>query len=221
MQQIVGTLLYYSIAVNPTMLTALGSITAQQAKGTEKMYVGTLWLLNYYATYPNAMICYTSSDMIIHIHSDASYLSEPQARSRAGGHYFLGDERPNMSNPPTTRPWINNPIHSISRIMSNIMGSDTEIEIGAAHINGQEAVPIHTLLLGLGHPQPATPIQVDNSTADSFANDTIKEKQTKAIDMCFYWIHDCTSQGQFLIYWQPGITNLGDYHTRHHSPEHH
>ena len=36
MQQIVGTLLYYSIAVDPTMLTALGSITAQQSKGAEK-----------------------------------------------------------------------------------------------------------------------------------------------------------------------------------------
>ena len=31
-QQIVGTLLYYSIAAEPTILTALGSIAAQQAK---------------------------------------------------------------------------------------------------------------------------------------------------------------------------------------------
>ena len=76
-QQIVGTLLYYSIAVNPTMLTALGSITAQQAKVTEKTYDNTLWLLNYAATHPNSKIRYTASDMILHIHSDASYLSEP------------------------------------------------------------------------------------------------------------------------------------------------
>ena len=39
--------------------------------------------------------------------------------------------------------------------------------------------------------------------------------------MRFYWIRNRTSQGQFLIYWQTGITNLGDYHTKHHSPEHH
>ena len=45
-QQIVGTLLYYSIAVDPTMLTALGSITAQQAKGTDKTYSNTIWLIN-------------------------------------------------------------------------------------------------------------------------------------------------------------------------------
>ena len=39
--------------------------------------------------------------------------------------------------------------------------------------------------------------------------------------MRFYWIRGRTSQGQFLIYWQPGITNLGDYQTKHHSPAHH
>ena len=56
-QQIVGTLLYYSIAVDPTMLTALGSISVQQLKGTEKTYADTLWLLKYAATHPNAKIC--------------------------------------------------------------------------------------------------------------------------------------------------------------------
>ena len=72
-----GTLLYYSIAVDSTMLTALGSISAQQSKGTEKKYADTLWLLNYAATHPKAKIRYTASDMILYIYSDASYLSEP------------------------------------------------------------------------------------------------------------------------------------------------
>ena len=58
------------------MLTALGSISAQQSKGTKKTYADTLWLLNYSATHPNANICYTASDMILYIHSDASYLYE-------------------------------------------------------------------------------------------------------------------------------------------------
>ena len=76
-QQSFGKLLYYSIAVDPTMLTALISITAQQSKVTEKTYAETLWLLNYAATHLNAKIHYTASDIIIYIHSDASYLSEP------------------------------------------------------------------------------------------------------------------------------------------------
>ena len=72
------------------------------------------------------------------------------------------------------------------------MESAAEAEIGAAYINGQESVPIRTLLCELEHPHPATPIQVDNSTADSFDNNTTKQKLSKAIDMRFYWIHDCT-----------------------------
>ena len=198
-QQILGTLLYYYITVDPTMLTALGSIAAQQSKVTEKTYADTLWLLNYANTHPNAKIRYTAIDMMLHIHSDASYLSEPQSYNRSDGHYFLGDERPGMSTPPTNRPRLNGPIHSISRIMSNVMGSAAEAEIGADYINVQEAVPIRNLIRKLGHPQPATPIQVDKSTSDGFANDTIKQKRSKAIDVRFYWIHDRTNQGQLLI----------------------
>ena len=58
--------------------------------------------------------------------------------------------------------------------MSNVMGSAAEAEIGATYINSQESVPIHTLLLELGHPQPVTPIQFDNSTVNGFTNNTIK-----------------------------------------------
>ena len=35
-----------------------------------------------------------------------------------------------------------------------------------------------------------------------------------------YWLCNRTSQNQFFIYWQLGITNLGDYHTKHQSPAH-
>ena len=105
--------------------------------------------------------------------------------------------------------------------MLNVMGSDADPKIVAAYINIQETAPILTLLLKLGHPQSATPIQVDNSTTDGFANDAIKQKRPKEIDMRFNWIRDRTRHCHFLIYWQPGITNLGDYHTKHHSPAHH
>ena len=112
-QQIMGTLLYYSIKVDPTMLTTLGSISTQQSKGTEKTYADTLWLLNYAATHPNSKIRYTTSDIILYIQSDASYLSKPLSRSRPGGRYFLGDKRPEMTTPPTNQPRLNGPIHSI------------------------------------------------------------------------------------------------------------
>ena len=64
-------------------------------------------------------------------------------------------------------------------------------------------------------------MQVDNTTPVGFINNTIKQKRSKEIDIRFYWIRDCTRQGEFKIYWAPRSTNLGDYHTKHHSPSHH
>ena len=90
-EQIVGTFLYYSLDVDPTMLVALGHLSYQQAKSTAKTYYKVIWFLNYAATHPEAIIRYHSSGMIFHVHIDASYLSAPRARSRAGGHYILTD----------------------------------------------------------------------------------------------------------------------------------
>ena len=104
------------------MLAALGSIITQQAKGTEKTYADNLWILNYALTHPNATIRYTANGMILHIHSNNSYLSKPRSRSHSGRQYFLGYTLPGMSEPPTTGPRLNDHIHSISRIMSNVMG---------------------------------------------------------------------------------------------------
>ena len=73
----------------------------------------------------------------------------------------------------------------------------------------------------MGHPQPPTPIQIDNTTAVGFANKTIKQRASKAIDMRFYWLQDRINQKQFVIYWSPGMNNLGDYHTKHHPAYHH
>eukprot|EP00957_Ditylum_brightwellii_P120381 9185224-Ditylum_brightwellii.AAC.1 len=66
------------------MLVATGTIAATQTKGTQETAKAVMHLLNYATTHPNAVICYHRSDMILKIHSDASYLSEREARSRAG-----------------------------------------------------------------------------------------------------------------------------------------
>jgi hypothetical protein len=138
--------------------------------------------------------------MWLHVHSDASYLSVSRARSRTGGHFILSTRPGDPSKAPTVAPTLNGPIHSICKIMTNVMGSAAEAEIGAAYINAQEAVPIRTTLAEMGHPQPSTPIQVDNTTAVGFANDTMKQKRSKAIDMRFYWVKCRTRQKQFIVY---------------------
>jgi hypothetical protein len=214
-QQIAGTLLYYAKAVDSTLLVALGTIAAQQANATLNTTKAIQQLLDYCHTHPEAVIRYRASDMILKIHSDASYLSEAKARSRSGGHFYMGDQLSSQTELP------NGPILTKSTIMKNVMGAAAEAECGALYDNAKEAVPLRTTLEEMGHKQPPTPIQVDNSTTNGFANRQIKQKRSKAMDMRFYWIQDRVSQKQFQVYWRPGHTNLADYFTKHHAPAHH
>jgi hypothetical protein len=101
------------------------------------------------------------------------------------------------------------------------MSSAAEAEIGAVFINAKEGAVLRTTLEESGHPQPPTPMEIDNTTATGYSNGTIKQKRTKAMDMGFYWIKDRVKQGQFNVYWVPGYQHLADYFTKHHSPVHH
>jgi hypothetical protein len=73
----------------------------------------------------------------------------------------------------------------------------------------------------LGHIQPPTPLRTDNATAFGILNETIKQKRSKAMDMIYHWLNDRVRQQHFDVYWRPGRENLGDYHTKHHSAQHH
>ena len=75
----------------------------------------TLQLLDYIATQEEAVLTYSASDMKLAVHSDASYLSEPQARSRAGGHFFLSNE--------ATIPANNGAVLNIAHIIKHVMMS--------------------------------------------------------------------------------------------------
>jgi hypothetical protein len=77
-------------AVNITVLMALSSIAIKQTKGTTNTMEKAKQLLDYLATNPNTTIWFHASGMIMNVHSDASYLSEANAQSRAWGHFFMG-----------------------------------------------------------------------------------------------------------------------------------
>jgi hypothetical protein len=62
---------------------------------------------------------------------------------------------------------------------------------------------------------------MDNLTTAGIANDTVKQKRSKAMEMRFYWIRDRARQGQFVVYWQRGATNKADYFLKHHGTPHH
>jgi hypothetical protein len=181
-------------------------------------------LLNYCATHPDATVRYTASDMVLHVESDASYLTAAKARSRASGYLFLSARPADPSKPPapdSPPPPANGAIDVLCQILREVVSSAAEAELAALFHNGKTACPLRLCLEELGHPQPPTPIVTDNSTAAGIANDTVKQKRSKAIDMRFYWIRDRVRQGQFHIYWKKGILNRADYFTKHHPASHH
>jgi hypothetical protein len=101
------------------------------------------------------------------------------------------------------------------------MSSAAEAEIGALYLNAREAVYLRQILVEMGHPQPPTPIQTDNTTAEGLVNNKIQPKQTKAMDMRFHWLRDREQREQFRFYWRPGGGDSADYMTKHHAPAHH
>jgi hypothetical protein len=173
----------------------------------------TLQLLDYLATQEDAVLSYHASDMVLAVHSDASYLSEPKARSRAGGHFFLSSD--------TTVPPNNGPVLNIAHIIKNVISSATEAELAGLYIMARKAVYIRIILEELGHKQTPTPLQMDNAMMDAVINVKIQPKQTKAMDMRFHWLQDHECQQQFRIYWRPGKMNYTDYWTKHHPESHH
>jgi hypothetical protein len=74
----------------------------------------------------------------------------------------------------------------ISKVLKNVMSSAAEAEIGAVFINAKEGDVRRTPWEELGHKQPPTPMETDNTTATGYSNGTIKQKSTKAMDIRFY-----------------------------------
>jgi hypothetical protein len=207
LQQLTGKLLYYSRAVDSILIMHINVLASEQTKATSDTADKVIKLLNYCTTHPETKIQYHASDMILYIHSDASYLSEREAKSRAGGLFYMG------SSADTANKLTNGAILTISTVLKYMMSSAAETEIGAVFINAKEGAVLCTTLEELGYPQPPTPLETDNTTATGYRNGKIKQKRTKSMDMHFYWIKDRVKQGQFNVYWGPGYRNLADYFT--------
>jgi hypothetical protein len=132
--------------------------------------------------------------MILHIHSDALYLSVSNARSRLGGLFFLG-------NKSTKNDKLNGSTLNVASVIKNAVASTAESEVGACFHNAQSGAPLIITLIELRHTQPLTPLRTDNSTAFGILNQTIKQKGSKAMDMRYHWLTDRVRQKQFDVYW--------------------
>ena len=213
LQEIVGVFLFYARAVDPLMITAINKIGSAQATATTQILEQVERFISYASKFPDATLRIRASDMKLYAHSDASYLSEPKARSRAGGYLFLGNcsagDIPNAA------------ISYFSVIISTVVTSATEAEYAALFMTGQAAISIRNTLADLGYPQGTTQLICDNKCAVGIAQNTLKLKRSKTIDMRYHWIRDQVLAKTFNVTWQSGNSNLADFFTKAHPVHHH
>jgi hypothetical protein len=205
LQQIIGVLLYYARAVDPTILTRVSKLSTQQRDSNISTLRAAERALQYLATQPEAVLVFHKSDMRLICYSDASYLGETKSRSRCGGMFYLGDS--NISA-------LNGPILSRSSVIDAVTSSAAESELAAAFMNAKEAAYIRNVLQAFGYQQQKTPIVTDNSFVFSIVKGTCKAKRSRAMDMRYHWLRDRVNQGQFEVVWCKGEINIADHLTK-------
>jgi len=190
-QQVCIKFLFLDRAVDSTLLCLISAIASETSKPTKDTMRQTLQLLDYIAMQAYAVLSYHTSNMVLAVHSNASYLSKPKAHSRAGGHFFLSSD--------TTVPPNNGAVLNITHIIKNIMSLATEAELAGLYIMASKAVYIRIRVEELGHKQPPMSLQTDNAMADTVINGKVQPKHTTAMGMRFHWLRDRECQQQFRI----------------------
>ena len=127
--------MYYTRVVDITVLMALSPITSKQTQGTTNTMAKANQLLKYLATLLDATIRFQVSNMIVNVHSDASYLSETKAHSRACGHFFMGWS-PKGGDPIK----LNWDFFTLCTILRFVVDLAAEAELGALSLNFKEGI---------------------------------------------------------------------------------
>ena len=199
-QRVVGSFLYYARAIDITIFHTLSTLASKQSNSTKRTMKRVNQLLDYMYYNSETVIRFYASDMIPNVHSYASYLSAGKGRSRAGGYSFLG-------NMPRRNILIqlNGNIHITCTILKLIASSAAEAELGALFVNTKDAKVLRLTLSELGHPQPATPIYVDNTTVVEIVNHTIKRSKSRAMAMSSFWLLDQDTYKYFKFHYIPGL----------------
>jgi hypothetical protein len=203
LQVVVGTLLYYARTVDPSILTAVHELGSVQAHPTVNDMLKMERLLQYASSHQHNGIRFHASCMQLQIQSDASYLSRTKARSVAGGFHYLG-----------TTEFINGPFYCTSKIISCIVSSAAEAELGSAFMNAQKGAQFRNTLIELGYPQEPTTLLVDNTVAEGLAMDTVNARRSKSMDVRFFWLRDRVKQAQFHMRHIAGRWNISDFFTK-------
>ena len=111
----------------------LSTLASGQSKATTQTITNLRQLLDYLGTHPDTTIQYYASEMILNVHSEASYLSSRNARSQSSGHLFL-----------IWTPQDKHSIHLIGTIftlcnmLEFVAASAAEAELGALFLNAKQ-----------------------------------------------------------------------------------
>ena len=212
-QQVMETLLYYARAVHSTMLVALSTITSDQERPIKSTMEKVDQILDYSASQEEENLTHHASNMVLSVHINASYLSEPKAISRAGGHFFLSRDCDSLPNTVD--------VFKISQIIKSVMTSAYKAEIGPMYINARDSVPTRKTMIEMGHYYPQTLMQTENLAANSVVANNVQPIRTDEMYMRFHWIRFWDAQGQSHCYWMPVTMNFANYWTNHPPASHH
>jgi hypothetical protein len=139
--------------------------------------------------HPNAGLCYHACDMILVIHTDASYLSEMGDKSRATGHFYLTNQN--------DKDFNNGAILTLSAIIKDVMSLASKAKLAALYYGCKIAAPLRTTLKEMGHAQPKpTPVITNNITAQGLTMGTMTPKASKSMDQGFHWLKCRNAQCQ-------------------------
>ncbi len=125
------------------LLVALSTIAAQQSNGTQAVAYACNQLLDYVATHLNTGLRYHACNMILAVHTDASYLFKIGGKSQAAGHFYLTNQNNTNFN--------NGTILTLSFIFKHVMSSASKAELSALYNGCKMAAPLCTTLNELGH----------------------------------------------------------------------
>jgi hypothetical protein len=166
--------------------------------------------MDYLATHPDATIRYQASDMILAIHSDASYLSETELRSRAGSIAFLSSTG--------LSPKLNRAIHVHFSIMKMVLASAAKALVPFSSMHKRRAVYARSYLISATTNQP----QPSKLTMHvPMASWILLSSNADQRSMHFYWLRDRIRQLKSQVYWEPGTNDIADYFTKHHQAKVH
>ena len=112
---------------------------------------------------------------------------------------------------------INGAFLTLCSILGFDVVSAAEAKLGTLFLNCQEGMIFKLTLEDLGHFQPKIPIHCDNATAVSIANNSIKWQQSWVMKMRYFWTCEKEAQDVYSFEWHPGMENLVDYQSKHHS----